>query len=315
MRRFLANMTNVEVPLVGALLGASLLNPLAADEALSGSLEPAALEAETSAPTCCAMDVVGNRPDQSPAIEVPGAAHPQTLMETAEARAYLVETANPGYTMTRQGPELAIGRLHPEFVVRLANALREARNGGLPFAGIFSAYRPPAFGVGGFSDKFMSLHTYGLAVDMHGIGQPGSPEAQRWHEIAAKHGVVCPYGPRSRAEWNHCQATSLKMVLAENPLRETVAAGGPLSLESMFEAGNSLIDSPASAADALAKHLPLPLTTAQEGAGAFMPRPGTMATGRTKRKSLLAARRVATKCARRVGCRQFQRSRLAASSH
>jgi hypothetical protein len=39
------------------------------------------------------------------------------------------------------------------------------------------AYRPPAFGVGGFSDKFNSLHTYGLAVDMRGIGRPGSRSA------------------------------------------------------------------------------------------------------------------------------------------
>ena len=102
--------------------------------------------------------------------------------------------------MTLQGAELAIGRLHPEFVVRLANAIREARSAGLPLAGVFSAYRPPAFGVGGFSDKFNSLHTYGLAVDMQGIGRPGSPEAQLWHETAARNGVVCPYGPRDRAE-------------------------------------------------------------------------------------------------------------------
>jgi hypothetical protein len=47
-------------------------------------------------------------------------------------------------------------------------------------AGVFSAYRPPAFGVGGFSDKFNSLHTYGLAVDMRGIGTPGSAEAELW---------------------------------------------------------------------------------------------------------------------------------------
>jgi hypothetical protein len=44
----------------------------------------------------------------------------------------------PGYTMTRQGPERAIGRLHPEFVKRLAAAIAEARGAGLPFAGIFS---------------------------------------------------------------------------------------------------------------------------------------------------------------------------------
>ena len=158
---------------------------------------------------------------------------PRTAAEIAEARAYLIETASPGYTMTLQGPEVAIGRLHPEFAVRLASAIREARSAGLAFAGVFSAYRPPAFGIGGFSDKFNSLHTYGLAVDMHGIGNPGSPEAQLWHQIAAKNGVVCPYGPRARTEWNHCQPTSVKIILSENPLRETVTADGPISLQGM----------------------------------------------------------------------------------
>jgi len=61
--------------------------------------------------------------------------------------------------MTLQGAEVAIERLHLEFVVRLANAIREARSAGLSFAGVFSAYRPPAFGIGAFSDKFNSLHT------------------------------------------------------------------------------------------------------------------------------------------------------------
>jgi hypothetical protein len=60
--------------------------------------------------------------------------------------------------MRWQGPERAIGLPHPAFVNRLAAAIAEARSAGLPFAGIFSAYRPPAFGVGGFVDKFHSLH-------------------------------------------------------------------------------------------------------------------------------------------------------------
>jgi hypothetical protein len=318
MQRFLATMSNVEAPLAGALLGASLLNPFAANEALSfaanealsGSLDPAALEAGNPTPTCGSADSAYEL-DQSLVIGVPCAADPRTLTEILEARAYLVETANPGYTMTRQGPELAIGRLHPEFVVRLANALREARDGGLPLAGIFSAYRPPAFGVGGFSDKFNSLHTYGLAVDLDGIGRPGSPEAQRWHEIAAKHGVVCPYGPRSRAEWNHCQATSLKIISTDNPLRETVTAAGPRSLESMFETGTSLIESPASAADAVTKYLLAPLTTAS--VRAIIPRPAAAndkrpaaANDKSTRKSLLALRRVVSKCARRAGCHQLK---------
>ena len=157
---------------------------------------------------------------------------------------YLVQTATSGGTMTRQGPELAIGRLHPEFVRRLAVAIHEARQAGLPNAGIFSAYRPPAFGVGGFSDKFNSLHTYGLAVDMTGIGGPGSGEAKQWHEIAARHGVACPYGFANHVEWNHCQPTRFKIIMATNPLRQTVTADGPIDLKDMFAAGDRTIQSP-----------------------------------------------------------------------
>jgi hypothetical protein len=159
-------------------------------------------------------------------------------------RAYLVETAVPGETMTRQGPDLAIGRLHPEFVHRLAAAIHEASQAGLPNAGIFSAYRPPVFGVGGFSDKFNSLHTYGLAVDMTGISGAGSAEAKLWHEIAARHGVACPYGFGSHSEWNHCQPTRIKIILPANPVRQTVTADGPIDLESMFAVGDRSIESP-----------------------------------------------------------------------
>jgi hypothetical protein len=158
-----------------------------------------------------------------------------------QARAYLVETARPGGTMVRQGADLAIERLHPEFTKRLANAIRDARGAGLSDAGIFSAYRPPVFGVGGFSDKYYSLHAYGLAVDMYGIGRPGSDEARRWHEIAAKHGVVCPYGYRNKVEWNHCQPTALAAVKAQNPLRATITGAGPIDLERMFEVGDRFI--------------------------------------------------------------------------
>jgi hypothetical protein len=157
------------------------------------------------------------------------------------ARAYLLKTARPGDTMMRQGPEIAIERLHPEFTRRLAGAIRAAREAGLSDAGIFSAYRPPVFGVGGFADKFYSLHAYGLAVDMHGIGRAGSEEARQWHEIAARHGIVCPYGYRNRAEWNHCQPTHLVAVKAESPLRDTIVASGPIDLKRMFETGARFI--------------------------------------------------------------------------
>lgn len=163
--------------------------------------------------------------------------------DLASERAYLVKTSRPGGTMMRQGPEVAISRLHPEFSLRLAAAIREARKSGLPEAGIFSAYRPPAFGVGGFKDKFHSLHAYGLAVDMHGIGAAGSAQARLWTQIAAKHGVACPYGVNNRAEWNHCQPTRVKMVQSDSPLVKTIKAEGPVNPFNMFEAGKELIES------------------------------------------------------------------------
>ncbi len=242
MRRFLAGILKADTLLARALLGI-FLSCLVAERVLTDPLETVASETATPAvPTCDhAEDIVLYQSMPSSVTELTCQAHPIALTEAAAARAYLIETARPGYTMTRQGPELAIGRLHPAFVVRLANAVREARQAGLTSAGVYSAYRPPAFGIGGFVDKFHSLHTYGLAVDVHGIGGPGTPEAQLWHDIAAKHGILCPYGPHSPAEWNHCQPTRLKIILAANPLRETVTAEGPISLEGMFEVGNALI--------------------------------------------------------------------------
>jgi hypothetical protein len=301
MRPLLATMSNVDALLPGMLLGACL-NLCASEVALSEPVEPAALEAGTPAAPACDANATGtDELDQLAVVPLPCAVGPPILEDLADARAYLVGTAKPGGTMTRQGPELAIGRLHPEFAVRLASALREAREAGLTSAGIFSAYRPPAFGVGGFRDKFNSLHTYGLAVDMYGIGSPGSPEAQRWHEIAAKHGVVCPYGSSNRAEWNHCQPTRLKMISVENPLRETVSAEGPRDLGTMFEAGKAVIESQASAIDLASVGMPVRMASLQVSPVAKPSESGrrTTASGKSHRHSRLKAGH--SKMARRAG--------------
>lgn len=149
-----------------------------------------------------------------------------------EAKTYLLKTATPGYTMIRQGPEVAIGRLHPDFIVKLAAAIKLAREAGMSNAGVFSAYRPPAFGVGGFSDKFNSLHSYGLAVDMTGIGSPGSKLAHRWQSIVHQVGLYLPYGPDNRAEFNHTQLVPTKVAAAY--LRRTITASGPKDLSQMW---------------------------------------------------------------------------------
>jgi hypothetical protein len=296
MRQFLAGSSNCVAALAGALLAIFLL-PLSADVVLSDSSgSDASAPAAPSTPACSSHEPVVYQSNPSPGSE-PDCGMPRTPAEVADARAYLIETASPGYTMTLQGPELAIGRLHPEFAVRLEHAIREARSAGLPLAGVFSAYRPPAFGVGGFSDKFNSLHTYGLAVDMRGIGSPGSSEAQLWHEIAAKNGVVCPYGPRDRAEWNHCQPTSIKIILAENPLRDTVSSAGPFDLESMFEAGNAMIEAMAIAADSLSRAAPAPVRIFEAAAsGRKSTQPAT--SHRAKQNSRAAIGRLAAKSVR-----------------
>ena len=216
--------------------------PFAGQRVFADSVEAGTVEAGLDTSELCNPDnIVVYAPQPAAPSGRPCPAHAGEADETARARAYLIATATPGYTMTRQGPERAIERLHPEFVKRLAAAIAEARGAGMRMAGIFSAYRPPAFGVGGFADKFHSLHTYGLAVDVTGIGGPGTPSSLLWHEIAARHGVICPYGPYSLLEWNHCQPTRVKIILAEAPLRETVTADGPITLEGMFELGYSVI--------------------------------------------------------------------------
>jgi len=312
MRRFLAGTFNCASVLTAALVAAFVTVSAASDVALSDSSgSDASLPATPPVPSCGSNEPT-DQSNPSPGSEPTCVDASRTPEEVAEARAYLVETASPGYTMTLQGPDLAIGRLHPEFAVRLEHAIREARSAGLPFAAVFSAYRPPAFGVGGFSDKFNSLHTYGLAVDMRGIGSPGSPEAQVWHQIAARNGVVCPYGPRDRAEWNHCQPTSVKMILAANPLRETVTPTGPSDLESMFEAGDPMIVDMASAAQSLAKAAPTPVRALEANAKGGEPTARVAARQRKKREARATAQRVAAKHvskAERVATKSAERAK------
>ena len=251
MRQFFATTFSLtRVP--GAAFGLMLM-PLVTSAMAAPETEGAAAAPNTSSPPAIERQEEAIEP-QEPVIELqedvtgkPGHCIGQEACparpDVASERAYLVATSRPGGTMMRQGPEVAISRLHPEFAVRLAAAIREARKSGLPEAGIFSAYRPPAFGVGGFKDKFHSLHSYGLAVDMHGIGAAGSSQAQLWTRIAAKHGVACPYGVNNRAEWNHCQPTRVKMVQSNSPLVKTIKAEGPVNPFNMFEAGKELIES------------------------------------------------------------------------
>ena len=143
MGRFLTGILCLELLLTIVLFDALIVS--------AHCVEPVTLENAASSPSeCSSPEIVVYEENERTSSENPCAGPPRTAAELLEARAYLIATAVPGYTMTRQGPELAIGRLHPEFASRLASAIQEARSVGLAEAGIFSAYRPPAFGVGGF---------------------------------------------------------------------------------------------------------------------------------------------------------------------
>jgi hypothetical protein len=194
---------------------------------------------------------------------------PKSAVE--EAKAYLIDTATPGYTMVRQGVDVAIGRLHPEFIVKLSAAIKLARQEGMTHAGLFSAYRPPAFGIGGFSDKFNSLHSYGLAVDMTGIGGPGSRFARLWQTIVQKVGLYLPYGPNNRAEFNHTQLVPTKM--APSFLRATITASEPKDLQRMWLASGissyvrdvAATKAPALASASAEPHVVLPADADRQG--------------------------------------------------
>lgn len=145
-----------------------------------------------------------------------------------------------GHTMTIQGIETSLGWLHPDFREKLAKAIFQAKSEGYDRIGVFSAYRKPNLGIGGFGDKSLSCHAYGLAVDMAGIGRPCSKEAKRWHEIARAHGVYGPYGHCNGAEWNHMQMVPQKVCGAFAFIRKTITGTGPKDTTVMWKAGSQL---------------------------------------------------------------------------
>jgi hypothetical protein len=118
--------------IIGAVLGA-FATPFAGQCVFADSVEPGTVEAELETSALCnPEDTVIFAPQAPSTSERPCPAHTREAGETARARTYLIATATPGYTMTRQGPERAIERLHPEFVNRLAAAIAEARRAAYP---------------------------------------------------------------------------------------------------------------------------------------------------------------------------------------
>ena len=195
-----------------------------------------------------------------------GLAYEARPTDVDAARAYLIKTAHVGGVMARMGRELYLAKLrgyagsfnifgvfktaleagnieqigveqnvaalNPTFVLMAAKAIKDARARGLP-VGLFSGYRPPSYGVGGFANKFDSCHTYAVAGDFWGVEKNYAV----WSKAAREAGLHRPYA--SSWERNHWQAVPDKTC---RELRSTVTASGPISLSRMWAAADRMID-------------------------------------------------------------------------
>ena len=167
-------------------------------------------------------------------------------MSLAETRVFLKGRAVPSDSINAQGRTVALGRLHSTFAENLGRAVRQAQSEGINVT-INSAYRPPGLRIGGYRNKFHSLHAYGLAVDVQGIGGVGSETAKRWHEIASENGLYNPYGVNHEKEFNHFQAVpeyGRQFVEANPQLRAAITAEGPIDVEAMWEASGVPVTKP-----------------------------------------------------------------------
>jgi hypothetical protein len=119
-------------------------------------------------------------------------------MTADEARAYLSRLSS------HQGQRVGdTAYMNPEFAIRLATAIQQARNEGMAVS-VFSGFREPNNHPSAYDLKGDSSHSYGLAADVSGIGPAGSATATRWRQIAEGAGLSSPYDPNG-GEWNHWQ--------------------------------------------------------------------------------------------------------------
>src|SRR5262245_34777117 len=109
------------IRLIALVTGAALVvsvAPFAGHSVLADAIETVPKEAGNGDSVCRPDDTAtGLKPSAMSEGGCPE--HAPETDETARARAYLIETATPGYTMTRQGPERAIGRRSEEHTSEL----------------------------------------------------------------------------------------------------------------------------------------------------------------------------------------------------
>jgi hypothetical protein len=136
---------------------------------------------------------------------------------------------------------------NPQFAGNLAAAIRDARAQGLN-VGVGSGYRAydtlwnqgertkaAQYDYGGNSG-----HSFGLAADISGIGNPGSATSAQWNKIAAAHGLYNPYFGGNPVEWNHYQAYPTKD-LPPDVKTNLLAAAKTGNFSNVWSAGNQFL--------------------------------------------------------------------------
>ena len=141
------------------------------------------------------------------------------LSDPQQARAYLSSLSSHVFRMGDTS------FLHPDFAVKMANAVHQARTAGLPVT-VQSGYRANPTTGSKYDAEGYSLHGYGGAIDVGGIGGAGSPQAQQWAQIAQKNGIYNPYGVDNTAEYNHWQMVPWKLENRPDVQKAIVSAGG-----------------------------------------------------------------------------------------
>ena len=128
-------------------------------------------------------------------------------MTADEARAYL---SSLSAHRDRPGD---VSNMNPEFAVRLASAIQQARAEGIPVS-LTSGYRDDNTTGSSYDAGGNSSHGYGLAGDVGGLDGPNGKLTARWAQIANVNGLSNPYGIGDNAEFNHWQ-------LPPQPLEQT----------------------------------------------------------------------------------------------
>jgi hypothetical protein len=121
-----------------------------------------------------------------------------SLADAEAARAFLATLSSH----TDRAGDTA--NLNPDFAVRLASAVKQARAENIPIS-VFSAFREPGQTGSAYDAGGNSSHSYGLAADIAGLDGPNGKITQRWAQIAQANGLSNPYGIGNGAEYNHWQ--------------------------------------------------------------------------------------------------------------